>query len=117
MTVLTVSAGAGDVLINTTDATIGNNFTSTQISQLPLESRNVVNLLSLQAAVTPDGPAAAVGIAAGDVNTPVDGDPVDTPGELVVVLRSHEPGDDVTLVVEHDGEPREVVVTLGSAVG
>lgn len=68
-------------------------------------------------AVTPDGPAAAVGIEAGDVITHVDGDPVDTPGELVVVLRSHEPGDDVTLVVQHDGEPREVVVTLGSAVG
>ncbi|HET9530105.1 MAG TPA: carboxypeptidase-like regulatory domain-containing protein, partial [Blastocatellia bacterium] len=52
---VTVSAGAGDVLLNTTDATIGNNFTSTQIVQLPLESRNVVQLLSLQPAVTPDG--------------------------------------------------------------
>jgi hypothetical protein len=52
---VTVSAGAGDVLINSTDATIGNNFVSQQISQLPLESRNVVQLLSLQPAVTPDG--------------------------------------------------------------
>lgn len=52
---VTVSAGAGDVLSNTTDATIGNNFVSQQIVQLPLESRNVVQLLSLQPAVTPDG--------------------------------------------------------------
>lgn len=52
---VTVSAGAGDVLLNATDGTIGNNFVSQQISQLPLESRNVVQLLSLQPAVTPDG--------------------------------------------------------------
>jgi hypothetical protein len=52
---VTVSAGANDVLLNTTDATIGNNFVSSQIVQLPLESRNVVQLLSLQPAVTPDG--------------------------------------------------------------
>ncbi|MFP5262994.1 MAG: carboxypeptidase regulatory-like domain-containing protein [Blastocatellia bacterium] len=52
---VTVSAGAGDVLSNTTDATIGNNFVSQQIVQLPLESRNVVQLLSLQPGVTPDG--------------------------------------------------------------
>jgi hypothetical protein len=52
---VTVSAGAGDVLTNTTDATIGNNFVSQQIVQLPLESRNVIQLLSLQPGVTPDG--------------------------------------------------------------
>jgi len=52
---VTVVAGAGDALINTSDASVGNNFISQQIVQLPLESRNVVQLLSLQPAVTPNG--------------------------------------------------------------
>jgi len=52
---VSVSAGASEVLLNKQDATIGNNFTSSQITQLPLESRNVVALLSLQPGVTPDG--------------------------------------------------------------
>lgn len=50
-----IEASSGDVLINTQDASIGNNFVSRQIEQLPLESRNVVQLLSLQPGVTPDG--------------------------------------------------------------
>lgn len=52
---VSVSAGSSEVLLNTQDATLGNNFESKQISQLPLESRNVVALLSLQPGVTPDG--------------------------------------------------------------
>ena len=52
---VSVSASSGDVLINAQDASIGNNFVSQQIIQLPLESRNVVQLLSLQPGVTPDG--------------------------------------------------------------
>lgn len=45
-------------IINTTDAKLGNNFVSKQILELPLQGRNVSNLLSLQAAVTPDGSVA-----------------------------------------------------------
>lgn len=41
--------------INTSDATVGNAFTERQIRQLPLETRNVVELLSLQPGVTPNG--------------------------------------------------------------
>jgi hypothetical protein len=52
---VTISAGTAEVLLNTQDATIGNNFVSKQIVQLPLESRNVVALLSLQPGVTADG--------------------------------------------------------------
>lgn len=50
-----VSAGGIENIVNTQDASLGNNFVSKQISQLPLEGRNVVGLLSLQAGVTPDG--------------------------------------------------------------
>ncbi len=39
-------------LINTSDATIGNVISNRQITQLPLEARNIISLLSLQAGVT-----------------------------------------------------------------
>jgi hypothetical protein len=41
--------------INTTDASVGNPFSETQVRQLPLQTRNVVELLSLQPGVTTDG--------------------------------------------------------------
>ncbi len=41
--------------INTTDASLGNAFSEHQIKQLPLESRNVPDLLSLQAGVVYTG--------------------------------------------------------------
>ena len=42
-------------LINTQDASLGNNIESNQITQLPLEGRNVVDLLSLQPGATREG--------------------------------------------------------------
>lgn len=48
---VTVSAGVQPIL-NTTDATLGNAFTSQQIENLPSEARNVPDLLSLQPGVT-----------------------------------------------------------------
>lgn len=55
--VVNVSAGEGEVVINTQDASLGNNFVSKQILQLPLNARNVGVLLSLQPGVSPDGSA------------------------------------------------------------
>lgn len=48
-------SGAGEAPLNTTDATIGNTFESRRISELPLNARNVVGLLSLQPGVTRGG--------------------------------------------------------------
>ena len=42
-------------VVNTQNATIGNAFTETQVRQLPLQTRNVVELLSLQPGVTSTG--------------------------------------------------------------
>ena len=39
-------------MLNTTDSTLGNAFNTTQVEQLPIEARNVVELLSLQPGVT-----------------------------------------------------------------
>src|SRR5687767_4609187 len=41
--------------VNTSDASVGNAFSELQVRQLPLATRNVVELLSLQPGVTPTG--------------------------------------------------------------
>jgi len=53
--VVEVSSSAQETLINTQDATLGNNFNNLQITQLPLEARSVVDLLSLQPGATREG--------------------------------------------------------------
>ncbi len=52
---VTVASGAAEVLVNRDDATLGNNFVSKQITQLPLEARSPLALLTLQPAVTKEG--------------------------------------------------------------
>lgn len=56
--VVEVSAGGIENIVNKQDASLGNNFVSEQIQNLPTEGRNVVDLLSLQPGVTPDGAVA-----------------------------------------------------------
>ena len=51
--VVTITAEATQ--INTQDATVGNPFTETQIQALPLQTRNVVALLSIQPGVSSGG--------------------------------------------------------------
>jgi hypothetical protein len=48
---VTVSSAAQEML-NTTDATLGNAFDANQVASLPLDQRNVPDLLSLQPGVT-----------------------------------------------------------------
>ena len=52
---VTVSAEGSEALINTQDASLGNNFQSRQITQLPLEARDVTSLLTLQPGSTREG--------------------------------------------------------------
>jgi hypothetical protein len=51
----TVEVSVGSQTINTTDASLGVAFGENQVKQLPLESRNVGELLSLQAGVVYTG--------------------------------------------------------------
>jgi len=69
--VVTVSAGAGEVLTNKQDGTLGNNFVSQQITQLPLEARSPLALVTLQPAVTKEGYVA--GARADQSNVTLDG--------------------------------------------
>jgi putative serine protease PepD len=68
-------------------------------------------------AVEPNGPAELVGLEPGDVITEIEGRVIDSPEEMIVALRAQEPGDEITIVVEHGGEIREVSLVLGSKVG
>jgi len=68
---VTVSAESSQVMVDTQDASLGNNFVSQQITQLPLEARNVLSLLTLQPGVTKDGYVA--GSRADQSNVTLDG--------------------------------------------
>ena len=57
--------------MNTEDASLGNNFVSAQITQLPLEAKNIVDLLSLQPGATREG--YVTGARADQSNVTLDG--------------------------------------------
>ncbi len=62
--------------------------------------------------VTGGGPAAAGGLAPGDVIVEVGSQPVVSSSDLVVALRGHAPGDTVTIGYHRDGRPAEAEVVL-----
>lgn len=51
----TVDVAAEASTINTVDASVGNAFSEKQVRELPLQTRNVVQLLSLEPGVTTNG--------------------------------------------------------------
>jgi S1-C subfamily serine protease len=64
--------------------------------------------------VVPDSPAATAGISSGDLVVSVNGEAIDSMGDLVVELRGHEPGDHVDVGILRDGDEVSVGVTLGA---
>ena len=78
--------------------------------------------------VTPDGPAERAGIEGGeeeeiegipvpmgDVITSIDGEPVASPDDVIAVVNSLKPGDEITLTVVTPGKAaRRVEVTVGT---
>src|SRR6266849_4532394 len=62
----TVEVSAQALTLNTTDATLGIAFNENQVKQLPLEGRNIPDLLSLQAGVVYTGNRADINV---DVDT------------------------------------------------
>jgi S1-C subfamily serine protease len=65
------------------------------------------------AAVEPDSPAAAAGLALGDVLLAIDGQPVRRMEGLLAHLDGERIGQPVTLRVLRGGQPRDIAVTLG----
>jgi S1-C subfamily serine protease len=66
------------------------------------------------ASVEPGGAAEDSGLREGDVITAVDDRPVTTSTELTAAVRSHAPGDTVTLTLRRGDASESVEVTLGS---
>jgi putative serine protease PepD len=67
--------------------------------------------------VSSASPADEAGLEVGDVITAVEGDRIADGVELIVKIRSYEPGDVITLTVSHNGDTRQVDVTLGEQIG
>ena len=65
--------------------------------------------------VTAAGPAAKVGLAAGDVITAVGTTPITTTESLIATVRTHQPGERVPLTYRRRGTVRTVTLTLADA--
>jgi putative serine protease PepD len=63
------------------------------------------------------GPAENAGLRPGDVITAIDGGKVADSAELIVAIRSHRPGETVTLTVKRSGDERQIRVTLAATKG
>jgi serine protease DegQ len=63
-------------------------------------------------ALTPGGPAASAGLERGDVIIAVDGQAVEAPEDLVADVRSHAPGDTVTVAYYRGATSRNAAVRL-----
>lgn len=88
---VTVSTSSAELLVNREDATLGNNFVNKQITQLPLEARNVPNLLTLQTAATRDGYVA--GARADQTNVTLDGVDINEAQTNSIVSSTADPAD------------------------
>jgi putative serine protease PepD len=66
-------------------------------------------------AIVKNGPAAKAGMQAGDVIVALNGQKITTADELIVAIRSHVPGQRVTLTYDRGGHDTTVTVVLGSA--
>ena len=65
-------------------------------------------------AVSSGSGAAEAGLKEGDIVTKFDGNTVDSASDLMLDVRSKNPGDKVTLEVNRDGDTKQIEVTLGS---
>jgi putative serine protease PepD len=67
--------------------------------------------------ILPKSAAQRAGLRTGDVITQLNGQPVDTAEALIVAIRTHQPGENVKLVFERGGKPREVTLKLTAQEG
>lgn len=89
-----------------------------EFGYLGIEGGNAVtgDAGALVASVVPGSPAADAGLEVGDLIVAIDGEDVTGFGDLGVMVRRHDPGEDLTLTVDRDGDEQDLTVTLGSTV-
>ncbi len=78
-------------------------------------ARIATSRAAAQSPVVPGGPAAKAGLRPGDVIVAFDGKPVASADELIVDIRSHQPGDSVRITYKRGAAQHTVTLTLGSA--
>jgi putative serine protease PepD len=90
-------------------------------AQYPIIGANVRGTAKLDGAtldsITPGMPAADAHLKVGDVIRKVDGKPVTSSIDVVVAIRTHVPGEKVTLTVERKGKTFDVKVGLDAKTG
>src|SRR5699024_5203503 len=100
---------------------IGDQIIETGHATYPTIGVKVNNAGNRQGArivdIEPGAPAASAGLQPDDVVIKIDGRPVATMVEFIVALRSHRPGDEVTITYNRSGTPEETKVTLGEERG
>ncbi len=98
-----------------------NQILATGKAEYPVIGANVDTERSGSGATVmevPDGtPAETAGLREGDVVVAVEGQRVTDGIGLIVAIRSHRPGETITLTVRRDGRQRDVAVRLDSKVG
>jgi putative serine protease PepD len=62
--------------------------------------------------VTAGGPAAKAGIKKGDVITAIDGSETEGADAVIAAIRSHQPGQQVTVTIQRSGSTKTVTATL-----
>lgn len=67
--------------------------------------------------ILPKSAAQRAGLRTGDVITQINGQPVDTAEALIVAIRTHQPGENIKLLFERGGKPREVTLKLTAQEG
>ena len=110
---------AGNATITLDTAFLGVSSTSVgDTSQATLDEFEVdTSTGAFVREVQPSSAAAAAGLEPGDVIVAVDDDDVETSSDVVEIIRSHEPGDELVLTVERRGETIELTATLSSRRG
>ena len=63
---------------------------------------------------TPGSAAEELGLQEGDVVTSIDGEAVNSPDDLGSIIRKHEPGDELKIEWQRDGETQSGTAKLGS---
>jgi S1-C subfamily serine protease len=68
---------------------------------------------AIVANVESGGPADDAGLRAKDVITSLDSTEIKDSGDLLSALRGYQPGDNITLTVDRNGDERDIDVKLG----
>jgi putative serine protease PepD len=99
----------------TADQLIKNGTATYPIVGMSLDNRYTgigAKVVDAPAGILAGGPAAKAGIKPGDIITAIDGVSINNSDEAIVVIRSHNVGDKVTLTVKHGAVIKKITVTL-----